>query len=427
MPKTPSYIKVPPEMTPTSIAKALFQGGKILYNDSKRSNKLRLPFQYPSKIPRAGLRSRSTQTRSGSKSALRASFSKSGGKTGRGQSIKNYKRKKLMKYAVTGVNFTREASRVFSGTDCVWIGHATCPQIQMLRVGWAALLKKIFNNQNIDIPTMQTQIQDFTAGAVLNVFYRNTPTAAAELSDVYAATGAATLDDLCDWGVNFNRPWWNEPDYILTRIRIDLSSGVIVNVKLSDCRIKMFVKSALKVQNRTKSGAENDDDADDVDNVPVYGKSYTGRGNMLELKVPTLGISGLCADNAYGVINSSASTAGKEPRQPSDFNNIKYCGKIHMDPGYIKTSVLTYTLNKDFPSFYRMLQNSGGDTGGLRQGQNPTEYGKFRVFAIEKMIDIENETAINIAYEQNIEFSSTVSYRRSQNLLKDFAKVTIVA
>lgn len=362
-----------------------------------------------------------------SKSGLGALISHSGGRLKRGVKIRKYKKKKLMKYAVTGVNFTREASRVFSGADCLWIGHATCPQIQMLRVGWAALLKKIFNNQNIDIPTMQTQIQDFSTGATMNVFYRDSPAALSELSDVYTATGATTLHNLCDWAVNFSRPWWNKPDVIMTRIRIDLNSGVFVNVKLADCRIRMFVKSALKIQNRTKSGAENDENADDVDNVPVYGKSYTGRGNMLQLKVPTLGISGLCADNAYGVINSSGSVSGNEPRQPSDFNNIKYCGKIHLDPGFIKTSVLTYSMNRDFPTFYRMLQNSGGDTGGLRQGQNPTVFGKFRVFAIEKMIDIENETAINIAYEQNLEFSSTVSYRRSQNLLKDFAKVTITA
>jgi len=50
-------------------------------------------------------------------------------------------------------------------------------------------------------------------------------------------------------------------------------------IDLSKCRIHLYAKSSLKLQNRTVNLNANNDD-EDVDNVPLYVKSYFGSGNF---------------------------------------------------------------------------------------------------------------------------------------------------
>ena len=74
-------------------------------------------------------------------------------------------------------------------------------------------------------------------------------------------------------------------------------------------------KSSFKIQNRSSNGV--DDDADDVDNIPLYGKSYYGKSNGMNMGIyrNTLatgypGRTPFFANNTYGTYMADGAMYG---------------------------------------------------------------------------------------------------------------------
>lgn len=191
---------------------------------------------------------------------------------------------------------------------------------------------------------------------------------------------------------------------------------------MSKARISLYSKSALKLQNRTINATGNIEDSD-VDNVPLYGKSYSGNGNFAYYK-NTIGSVNVVVPNTFDTENvfrnPPVATAKypllarynpfgdvlQEPLTKLQFSRVDAVGKAHLDPGQIKTSVLTdrrdMTLNK-------FLQRSFGMQNDL---QINTYMGKFRFFILEKMIQAVTTTEVNgitIAVEVDTKYGCVVT------------------
>jgi len=172
--------------------------------------------------------------------------------------------------------------------------------------------------------------------------------------------------------------------------------------KLQRSRVSIYCKSTLKIQNRTVNDVG--DDADDVDTVPLYGKSYEGSGNGMR-SIALAANQSFISDDLYGDIwkqDTLSSAAGviREPPPPSAFVNVSKHGKVRVEPGQIKTSSLVFRRNMDLDTFLKMFQQQDTVSGG----QTYVKLGKFRVMVLEKMIQVGNFTddqGILLGYEVN--------------------------
>lgn len=198
---------------------------------------------------------------------------------------------------------------------------------------------------------------------------------------------------------------------------------------LTTATVSIEGKSSLKIQNRTTS-VTGSSDADDVDVVPVYGKFYEGRGNHLALRERTAitttydirqGLRYVCADD---VLNKAPSFEGaashelfpsfQEPPYKNALINVKSQGKAHLDPGQIKTSVITFKRSYLLNKLLRSMPWNSTYTVGT---PNPIFIGKYRLFLFEKMITAiaTSETNVmKIAYEHDVKTGVVVRLRKMQ-------------
>lgn len=172
-------------------------------------------------------------------------------------------------------------------------------------------------------------------------------------------------------------------------------------------KIQVYVKSALKLQNRTVNLSGNIE-SDDVDNCPLYGKSYEGTGNYLQWAIN----GGISADtiappagyDSPPTIRFSAdtSTTAGEPPKVSQLYRCSKSGKAHLDPGQVKTSVLNY--HKTFTLNRLIRAISKGGYPNPPPALSSCDFGVYRIFAFEKMINsvvTDAVTAIKLAFEHD--------------------------
>lgn len=425
-------------------------------NSEYRGRTPRAPFQSGALRTRTRTASRrssmSTSTPGGTTRLLRrgggAPSSRSTGFFKKGSKKKKYMKKKLIKKSLYGTNRTLEAGKVQTGTDCVWVGHHTAPRRTLLRQAFLSLIYTFFHRskkisegaaENSPIRGLQSAGTPLPLWK-LGIQYKMGETGAI-LTETQADLQNKTLAQITDWFMENARPWNNvsssyDAEFLeFTLIQSPDGVGQDINLyvlNVRDCKIDMFVKSTMKIQNRSKAaaaGADIQDDMDQVDNVPIHGKSYSGKGNSLIAK-RSANESGtnpdLNGDQDWGVIlGSETENSRKEPPQPSEFRNVKYSGKIHLDPGFIKTSVLTSKFKMYFNTFFKKCQKVDTQDliNGVLHGTFAKTMGKFRVFAAEKMIDTGAAEVISVAFETNTEVSAKVTvHSKTPGVVKSFVK-----
>jgi len=173
-----------------------------------------------------------------------------------------------------------------------------------------------------------------------------------------------------------------------------------VQIDCENLKVRIESKSALKIQNRSINSVGNDEE-DDVDNVPLYGRSYSGKGTGTTIigggEQPPSGQS-LFGDASTGMILLDGTANLREPMLPYAAIDAKRSAKAKLDPADIKTSVLTDKFTIGVNKLLTLMGNVSGT--------NPkSRIGKFRVFAFEKMIETVKVDAdvvpMTLAYEVN--------------------------
>jgi len=317
------------------------------------------------------------------------------------------KRKVSKKKLVTRAQITRygtyktvENGDVLTSTHVRYIGHTTHPADQIWNQISKALVKRIAISVGMEVNDFEKTIVASAIGDQWQIRYRTSWDATATLSShTFISTAVYSLGDVAFDFVTWLIANWNNQYNIdgMTFIPTTGSKYPLKIINLKQALVHVDIKSTLKIQNRTVN-AEGDD-SNDVDNAPLYGRGYYGNGNGTQYNDNTVGTVPFVGDKDTGVISkdAGASVSLREPPFANMFVSCKQQGKIHLDPGQIKTSVLTYKKTTLLNSLMRQTVMNNSTIGRLY-----TTSGQFRFFGLEKMIDATSDPlSIIVAYEHN--------------------------
>lgn len=373
--------------------------------------------------------------------------SKSAGKlvTSKMSARRNKKYRKRKPYVVNGVTRVIEAGGVIGGSgvsevEVAWIGHAA-PVYQIKYCMWWAALRKLLMKAGGQVAQLSFQTVLGGAGTspvgtvTGDLFVVNLK--ATESSGVtnvgFTLLAGSTVSDVITFFAETNASLQTDTVNVLDFTVIpNLATNVLGRavLRLQTCYMKVDWKSDLKLQNRTVTVAA-DDTVDDVNNAPIYGKTYEGPGLGPVYKAINGGGS-FSANASTGVLTfpiASPTTNNEysEPLEYQKFEKVTKIGKAHMDPGQIKTSVLSRTFTASFNYLLTSLNpqiSQLATAAGNRSNLNG-KFSHYRMFGLEKMLDASTaatSTAPSVAYELNTKIQMTIQERRDNPTAQDFIK-----
>lgn len=332
-----------------------------------------------------------------------ASSSKSAGKFAKGRKVKT----NVDKFSKGGMVICREQGGVLSATateQSVVVGHATCPILQIREAfgfAFAKWVSKLIKQDfvNIEDPVYPANYRNCAS----SIAYKQSALGTLLFSDLIIVAGTTTWQNLANQITtlvysNANETGFELMEFIWAQTQIATTPAVpaqmLYRKDLRKARLQYFCKSSLKIQNRTVNVAANDE-SDDVDNVPVYGKTYSGIGDNFTFKNDNI-----AADKTSGVIIrfGTVSNGLAEPPSMTQMIGVKKIGKAHLDPGQIKTSVENYSTSMSMQTIIDLMQRDQNVVVSASKNRQ----GKFTCFIFEKMIQAVATTTINsikIAYE----------------------------
>lgn len=343
-----------------------------------------------------------TYTRRSAITAKSAGFFKAGKKG----SKKRYKKR----YTASrkGVLATFEIGGTAADDHCIYIGHTTCPPNRMRYMMMHAIIKAILWPMCVYPESVNLTIPECGTGDIFRLHYRvDSESATSPVNLDATVSGTTTPEQLVTFFLTSTtfEQFTNQVEFIRFEFIPDPTAGKLTykRIVLSNAKLVLTTKSTFKIQNRSINEA-GDEDANDVDNVPLYGKHYTGKGSGAQYVKAQTGFRPFIAHNSNGIIARSAGTDETlhEPPNPYHFSNVTKCAKAHLDPGQIKTNTLTY---KASVPFYRLLPSMFGDISDPTFKK--TSVGKFAMFALERMIHATGEEPeLTCAYEHNLELTA---------------------
>lgn len=398
-------------MTPSSVVKS---AGKTVLKSIPAVRTATRAYSLARSLSRA-LSSRPTNAGKGS-----ADNSKSMGR------FKSYKPKltKLDIAARQGFVSRREVGDVVSdaSNQVVYVAHSTMPQRLVERTLFKSLIKRLMQEagvaiKNENVSLLGTQYYN----SLIRLEYKVKDGAVVAVKE-WTLTSASTLLSVADDMYNTFNGWAGTANLPQQLLRISFFvdfSGVISSaymlqstLDLTSARVQIVARSELKVQNRTLNSTGNNQ-SDNVDNVPIDGKFFEYKTNSTiyrDYATPA-------ASNKQGISTSpDYGTLPKLPVDPtgtsmydkipltSQFIGVKKEGSAHLDPGEIKTSVMTDQTTMTISKLIYLLY--ARSSAGLSTGIQQCWIGKTRLFAYEKMINavaMSETNQFNLAYEHMVE------------------------
>lgn len=322
--------------------------------------------------------------------ASRTGFGKSSGFLTSRTPVKA-ERKKL-RISKNGVYLTKEVggnmgSDVTSTNNpyyCAYLGHATCPKSLTIFIVSLGLAKRAFMRMGLPCGDIDTLQSGFATADAIYIEYKATWKSAAVVSSVATASTSYSIKTLAN-GIASLFGGWNDQHQILA-IGLATVLGQYPSWKcdLSRASVTLDVKSTFKIQNRTVSVLTNDQE-DDVDNTPLYGKSYTGQGSGSWYVGESSGnaVTSLVANANNGIIGfvDNVETSLREPPFAVAFPNVRTLGKSHFDAGQLKTSSLSFKKTLSLTMFLNTMCTD------VVSAKIMKKFGNFRFFALEKMLE----------------------------------------
>lgn len=333
--------------------------------------------------------------------------------------------KKLKTMITRGVSLTNESGAVIdtirddgSNNSILWLGHHDTPANSVFIAGWMSLIKALMHKAGFHFNTLDEAIiapdNDLIAisyrptdgGAMIQYsasIVTMVPSAAdrsiykialylANGARPYYVSGAAT-----DYQKIFDSIW-----YVPARAGSTYVDGTVAKINLNKARVQFKVKNVLKFQNRTVNEPSDDEFTTKVDNVPLYVKGYTCKGNKFyapdrtAVGETTLYLTGSQTTGImHDVDNNEALTYG-EPPHPKVLG-AKGLPSKKLQPGQIHTSFIT----DEFSVLFSDMINKIGYptfTGGIIKNM----LGTSKLYCFDKMIETlgaVDRAPIKVGYE----------------------------
>lgn len=377
----------------------------------------------------------SSRSRSRTKSRARKRKSSSASSSGKNKKIR-HKRKRhtgVGRLIARGIQSTREFGEEFVVIDADgkpapagYLGHATTALAEMAILMWMAIMKALFLKSGKTVPSPTEGIDGILAEDVWNVSYTLYNGEKTEVEVISAALAGNTLLAIAGYMADDARPWngvnyqaatqvhFRDIEYkpainIATTPTTILTRSAATTLTLWNSSVEYFIKSELKMQNRTIAEA-GDDEVTRVDRVPIYAKIYEGKGNgplgyLRDDGSSTKNMNWI-GDSSNGVIKNSSDAFTREPPSKKELK-AKNGKRVTFDPGDIQTSILTTRFKVPMSKFFNKI----GPVVSKPDGTNVTIYprssfGEYRLFGFDKMIETlgkndADRQPITIAYEVN--------------------------
>lgn len=394
-----------------------------------RSAKKGVPPSKKRKSP--STKSRGTQTMKARSSATRkaATSSQSGGFL-RTAKAKTTTMERIARYGVTSVR-ENGVQIVAPGTtpadeypESVIVGHATHEPYMALDDLARALIKMVAQKMFVDLKDFsevaiplgasdpQINFDYYAANAAFNTVLACTPGTTTWDTLKTNLRNSILVNDTNNTNVGYSR-------FISFSFRRSATS-MTEKYDLQSAKVSYAVKTSLKIQNRTLSASGSTSD-DIVDQQPIYGKAYyTEKRNHLVQAIK----GGSIADSdvigpigGYDVapavaqaIKWNSTNTLKEPPMKTQLIGVKQVGNAHLEPGQIKTSVLTESGTVGLNWYWNKL--NARKTSTLPQN---SYFGKARYFVLEKMLTMAKPdvaTAIRVAFECDHKHAIAVNCKR---------------
>lgn len=312
--------------------------------------------------------------------------------------------RRVVKRLFKGISYQTEYANTASGDKCVYIGHTTAHADELLTMLCMVCIKDVLQQVGIYIPSWNLLRASYVNNGDIFQFVYKVLGSSAEAATFTNFTVAAAQTTFADIATNLavtikaNMSASSLSDgFVLTQFQYIPTGGKLVKLDLMDAIINFFIKSSLKIQNR--SVAAGGDDEMDVNNVPVYGKLYNGTGNGA-IQRTNDGVQFVAgANNTLPIsVDGSGIPNFSEPPDASEFTHVRKFGKVYINPGHIKTSVLKFRSNINITRLFQLL-NSYYILNNTSQWIN---LGAFNMFALERVIaklGTEASPGINLTYE----------------------------
>lgn len=291
---------------------------------------------------------------------------------------------------------------------CVYVGHSSMPTNTVFESVVRSLIKSLFLRAGTRVPSWDSG-PGYNGNIVID-YYAAANTATISQLTVAFTNSQAYNTILGNVFTSLTSLTENAELMSMSIVSVDADAvqrNPIVSINLRNSQVTVKVKSSFKIQNRSKNALGSE--ADDVDNVPLYGKSYEGKGTSIRNRDRNRGTSAAFTGHVtHGTVEIGAASLDpattnwkiyQEPPEPGAFENCRKYGKVKLDPGEIKTSVIT-SYKRMSPTGWLRLFLEQGTSGSYRRYY----IGSTKLFALEKMLETANVTPTDVvvAYEHNL-------------------------
>jgi len=355
-------------------------------------------------------------------------------------------------YSNKGFVNTYECHGLVADPDCVYLGHSAMSIIMAYEVVGYALIRKILEKVGrLNITDVREKIQGylgFDSDAFKLELITVDSTSGATVSDTHTFALTESVRNIIGDNNAALAPSWtgfqtaflvymrgsapNTEPTLLRLWRKDGNAGAFwVNAGELDLKNEMVhfkAISTIKIQNRSLSsggGAQ----ADDVDNNPLVGFRYGFSGGV-PITRATQGSSGSrtylfdAINHVSGVMLVRAAQFGtlgsvfKEPASPGVFTNIVNSNKVRLDPGQVKQSSISYVKTMSYLKFMKALADQ------VTNDKVINIPGKFELFALEDVINVNSSQNIKLAYEVDRKSACYLTTKKRTHALGDFGSAT---
>lgn len=318
-----------------------------------------------------------------------------------------------------GVTLRYESRKSVAGAEAVAIGHTSMPGQVCCINFWRALVKYMMVRLGCQIKDYGNIMvnEGFVAGDVIQFNFFGSDPASMSVSNISQTVAADTTYDKI--AANFASHFdgfdliGERPDSFVF-VPAATSKYSAINLQLNTCKISITVSSKLTLQNVTTEDAQ-DDEADDINAVPLVGRIYKTQGNNLLRKSNRKTLPGLfygygddCLfeaytkqagsivggtsvhyyDNAAGPANNDQTVFFKPAEPPRDFD-VRYLigsAPAALQPGEIKSCDLYNTFEVSVTRYWEMLYTHRTHKQGTTQPWYNKELGTCQTLVLEKAV-----------------------------------------
>jgi len=327
-------------------------------------------------------------------------------------------KRKMEGLALKGVVGTYEYTALASDSDCVYVGHSTVPLEPAMYQVCFALYKALFQKIGIRATASDLNCPPEMAGSkfeFLEARYNDNSTAVFH-SRVILVTD--TIDVLVSLLVTALKVWLGDGgQFRYLFLAKFIADKRVVEVDLTKAKITMMSESTFKIQNQSLNVVG--ETVEEVDNVPLIGKSYKIRGQAIQIHGQPKGFAvyNMTVSNIKGIVAYAASSDPtgkfKEPLLKGSVVGCTAYNDVAIQPGEIRSSIETFQKTMTFVNFFTKLQYQFDILSSARTYNPGTQLGTTTFFALEKQLNNDDTKALTIEFEHNLRMGTVVSLKNS--------------